>query len=60
VLDVKVGSGAFMAEAEDSPRAGRVAGPDAQGAGCMTSALITDMNQPLAPAAGNALEVRSR
>ena len=29
----------------------------AQGAGCMTSALITDMTQPLATAAGNALEV---
>jgi hypothetical protein len=29
----------------------------AQGAGCMTSALITDMSQPLATAAGNALEV---
>ena len=27
------------------------------GAGCKTAALITDMNQPLAPAAGNALEV---
>ena len=29
----------------------------AQGAGCMTAALITDMSQPLATAAGNALEV---
>lgn len=29
----------------------------AQGAGCMTTALITDMSQPLATAAGNALEV---
>jgi thymidine phosphorylase len=29
----------------------------AQGAGCMTRALITDMSQPLATAAGNALEV---
>jgi thymidine phosphorylase len=29
----------------------------ANGAGCRTSALITDMSQPLAPAAGNALEV---
>ncbi|MFC3181037.1 thymidine phosphorylase [Cypionkella sinensis] len=57
VLDVKCGSGAFMktvAEAEDLARA-LVA--TAQGAGCMTAALITDMSQPLATAAGNALEV---
>ena len=31
----------------------------ANGAGCKTAALITDMNEPLATAAGNALEVRN-
>jgi thymidine phosphorylase len=57
VLDVKVGSGAFMAEAADARALAESLVRTAQGAGCMTSALITDMNQPLAPSAGNALEV---
>ena len=57
VLDVKCGSGAFMKTPEQAEALARALVSTAQGAGCMTSALITDMNQPLASAAGNALEV---
>jgi thymidine phosphorylase len=57
VMDVKCGNGAFM----DSPAAARILAKRlvevANGAGMPTSALITDMNQPLASSAGNALEV---
>ncbi|MBE2275244.1 MAG: thymidine phosphorylase [Rhodobacteraceae bacterium] len=57
VLDVKCGSGAFMKTPERAEALARSLVAVAQGAGCMTSALITDMSQPLATAAGNALEV---
>ena len=57
VLDVKCGSGAFMKTLEAAEALARALVSTAQGAGCMTSALITDMSQPLATAAGNALEV---
>ncbi|MCE8422120.1 thymidine phosphorylase, partial [Rhodovulum sulfidophilum] len=57
VLDVKVGSGAFMKSMDEAEALARALVGAAQGAGCMTSALITDMSQPLATAAGNALEV---
>ena len=57
VLDVKCGSGAFMKTQARAEALARALVTTAQGAGCMTSALITDMDQPLATAAGNALEV---
>jgi thymidine phosphorylase len=57
VLDVKCGSGAFMKTPERAEALARALVKTAQGAGCMTTALITDMSQPLATAAGNALEV---
>ena len=57
VLDVKVGSGAFMSDPADALALAQALVDTAQGAGCMTSALVTDMNQPLVPSAGNALEV---
>lgn len=57
VLDVKCGSGAFMKTMADAEALARALVGAAQGAGCMTTALITDMSQPLATAAGNALEV---
>ena len=57
VLDVKCGSGAFMKTVEQAEALARALVSTAQGAGCMTAALITDMSQPLATAAGNALEV---
>ncbi|SIO44664.1 thymidine phosphorylase [Rhodovulum sp. ES.010] len=57
VLDVKVGSGAFMKDMDEAEDLARALVQTAQGAGCMTTALITDMSQPLVGAAGNALEV---
>ncbi len=57
VLDVKTGSGAFMATHEEALALAQALVDTAQGAGCMTTALITDMSQPTVPAAGNALEV---
>ena len=57
VLDVKCGSGAFMKTLEDAEALAVSLVSTAKGAGCRTSALITDMTQPLATAAGNALEV---
>jgi thymidine phosphorylase len=57
VLDVKTGSGAFMASVEDARALARSLVEVANGAGCPTRALITDMNEPLASAAGNALEM---
>ncbi|WP_037310441.1 thymidine phosphorylase [Ruegeria halocynthiae] len=57
VLDVKVGSGAFMKTIEDARKLAQALTETANAAGCRTSAVITDMHQPLAPALGNALEV---
>jgi thymidine phosphorylase len=57
VLDVKCGSGAFMTTVEDARALAQSLVTTANGAGCKTSALITDMNQPLCPSLGNALEI---
>ncbi len=57
VLDVKTGTGAFMAKLDDARALARSLVDVAKGAGCPTTALITDMNEPLATAAGNALEM---
>jgi thymidine phosphorylase len=58
VMDVKVGSGAFMPTRAMSRELARTIMRVGQGAGLPTQAILTDMNQALAPAAGNALEVR--
>ena len=58
VLDVKTGSGAFMAERDAAGRLARSIVEVAGGAGLACSALVTDMNQVLGRTAGNALEVR--
>ncbi|MBS9430665.1 thymidine phosphorylase [Photorhabdus akhurstii] len=58
VMDVKVGSGAFMSTYEASQQLAESIVSVANGAGCKTTALLTDMNQVLASSAGNALEVR--
>ena len=58
VMDVKVGSGAFMPTYELSESLAQAIVGVANGAGCKTTALLTDMNQVLASSAGNALEVR--
>ncbi|MGB5835414.1 MAG: thymidine phosphorylase [Albidovulum sp.] len=57
VLDVKVGSGAFMKTMADAEALASALVATANGLGCKTAALITDMSQPLAASAGNALEV---
>lgn len=57
VIDVKVGNGAFMASASQAQALADSIVAVACGAGVPTRALITDMNQPLARTAGNALEV---
>lgn len=58
VMDVKVGSGAFMPTYEQSVELARSIVQVANGAGVKTTALLTDMNQCLASSAGNAIEVR--
>ncbi len=59
VLDVKCGNGAFMACREDAEALARSLVDVANGAGVKTAALLTDMNEPLADAAGNAVEVEN-
>jgi thymidine phosphorylase len=58
-MDVKTGSGAFMATREGSRELAESIAHVATSAGLPTIALITDMNEPLASAAGNAVEVRN-
>ncbi|MGL4440923.1 MAG: thymidine phosphorylase, partial [Bosea sp. (in: a-proteobacteria)] len=57
-MDVKTGSGAFMPTLERSRELAKSLVSVANGAGLKTTALITDMDAPLADAAGNGLEVR--
>lgn len=57
VMDVKVGSGAFMPDYASSKILGQTIGEIAQSAGCPASVLLTDMSQPLASSGGNALEI---
>ncbi|MBT1158236.1 thymidine phosphorylase [Aminobacter anthyllidis] len=59
VLDVKIGNGAFMEKARDAAALATSLVEVANGAGLRTTALITNMNQPLASAAGNAVEVQN-
>ena len=57
VLDVKYGSGAFMADAEAAHALARSLVDIGGGAGLKVTALLTDMNEVLGDTAGNALEV---
>ncbi len=57
VLDVKTGSGAFLPGAEETRALARALVDTANGAGCRTAALVTDMDAPICGVAGNALEV---
>jgi thymidine phosphorylase len=59
VMDVKTGSGAFMPTLEGARELAESITTVATGAGLPTVSLITDMNEPLASAAGNAVEVRN-
>lgn len=57
VLDVKVGSGAFMKDIEQAQMLANALTKTANASGCKTTAIISDMSQPLVPSLGNALEV---
>jgi pyrimidine-nucleoside phosphorylase len=58
LYDVKRGSGAFMETTEDARRLAELLVGLSESMGIKASALITDMDNPLGSAIGNALEVR--
>lgn len=58
ILDVKTGDGSFMPATEDTFRLAELMVKIGEGMGKRTVALITDMEQPLGQAVGNALEVQ--
>jgi thymidine phosphorylase len=57
VMDVKTGNGAFMPTLPKARELARSIVDTAVGSGLPTTALVTDMDRPLADAAGNAVEV---
>lgn len=57
VLDVKTGSGAFMKNLDEARQLANMMVEIGRGAGRDVTAIISDMNQPLGYAVGNALEV---
>ncbi len=57
VLDVTTGSGAFMRRQKDAENLARIMVETGERMGTRTAALVTDMDQPLGRAVGNALEI---
>lgn len=58
VIDVKVGSGAFMRDEDRAKALAHALVKTGNSCGIRTRALLTDMNQPLGRAVGNSLEVK--
>jgi thymidine phosphorylase len=58
VIDVKVGSGAFMRDEDRAHALAHALVTTGNACGIRTRALLTDMNQPLGCAVGNSLEVK--
>jgi pyrimidine-nucleoside phosphorylase len=58
VIDVKVGSGAFMRNEDRAKELAHALVRTGNACGIRTRALLTDMNQPLGRAVGNSLEVK--
>jgi len=58
VIDVKVGSGAFMREEERARALAQALVKTGNSCGIRTRAFLTDMNQPLGCAVGNSIEVK--
>lgn len=59
VLDVKCGNGAFMEKPEEASNLAKSLVSVANKSGCKTSAIVTDMNQPLSQSVGNSIEIQS-
>jgi thymidine phosphorylase len=58
ILDVKSGTGAFMKSSSEAKVLASALVKTANLAGCKTIALVSDMNEPLAPSSGNAVEIK--
>ena len=57
VIDVKCGNGAFMQDFSEASTLAKSLVTVSNKSGCKTTALVTDMNQPLSQSIGNSLEV---
>ena len=57
VIDVKCGNGAFMQDLNEASTLAKSLVTVSNESGCKTTALVTDMNQPLSQSIGNSLEV---
>ena len=57
VIDVKCGNGAFMKDFNEASNLAKSLVTVSNESGCKTTALVTDMNQPLSQSIGNSLEV---
>ena len=57
VIDVKCGNGAFMQDFNEASTLAKSLVTVSNESGCKTTALVTDMNQPLSQSIGNSLEV---